>query len=152
MESKEFEKLSISEKLRVPVKDLPKQNKISKGCLSFVIVMGVIIVVAIIFGSNKSNSVKSTGIDSTSLYYYSKVMAQSYVKENLKAPSTAKFPDEEIHIGFNPDSSVVVKIGVDAQNSFGAMIRGNYYLKMKWNKDFKDTDNWSLIKIENESE
>jgi len=91
-------------------------------------------------------------IDSSSLYYYSKVMAKKYVTENLKAPSTAKFTDENIHIGLERDSSVVVKISVDAQNTFGAMFRNDFYLKMKWSKKFDDTDNWVLIDIQNETE
>ncbi len=90
------------------------------------------------------------GIDSTSLWYYSKSFAKDYVKQQLKSPSTAEFPDKDFKVWFEPDSTVTIKCAVDAQNSYGAMIRGNYYLKMKWKKDFKDSDNWTLITIQNE--
>ena len=98
MEKSDFDKLTKQEKLKVPVKDLPKQQKMSKGCLGLLIIVAIIIAIVGVFQNSNNDKVAENlkkGIDSTSLYYYSKVMAQQYVKQVLKAPSTAKFPDEE---------------------------------------------------------
>lgn len=53
--------------------------------------------------------------------------SQEYVKQNIKSPSTAKFPpyDKSYVTRFN-DSTYVVKSYLDAQNGFGAMLRANY--------------------------
>jgi len=149
MKIKDYNKLSKEERKKLKFKDWPKVSQM--GCL-FTVVSILILLIIGLFSGNKINNTKSNGIDSTSLYYYSKEMAKKYVTENLKAPSTAKFTDENIHIGLERDSSVVVKISVDAQNTFGAMFRNDFYLKMKWSKKFDDTDNWVLIDIQNETE
>ncbi|WP_302155060.1 hypothetical protein [Phascolarctobacterium faecium] len=57
------------------------------------------------------------------------VVARNAVKNNLKAPSTADFK-------FGPlitrnKNIVLVRGKVDAQNSFGAMIRSNYKVKIQ---------------------
>lgn len=67
--------------------------------------------------------------------------AEDDVKNNLKAPSTAKFPG---HI-MESDEWVINKNGnrytvssyVDAQNSFGTMIRSNFTVTYEWNGDTK---------------
>jgi hypothetical protein len=154
MDSKEFNKLTRAEKLRVPVKDLPKQSKTPMFVFLGIVALTMTLCVGGRTCSNSestsNDSKKVKGIDSTSLWYYSKVVAKEYVKQQLKSPSTADFPDSDFKVWLEPDSLVVVKCAVDAQNSYGAMIRGSYYLKMKWRKDFTDTDNWTLLKIENE--
>lgn len=56
--------------------------------------------------------------------------AEKEVKKKLKCPSSAKFlPYEEVEVGFDKDSnSYTIEGYVDAQNSFGAMIRNEYYV------------------------
>ena len=76
--------------------------------------------------------------------------AKEYVKKALKAPSSAKFP-------FIDDFAVAPKTDkqgkklkdvwevssyVDSQNSYGAMIRQQWYVKMK-----KNNDSWALLDI-----
>ncbi len=53
-----------------------------------------------------------------------KSVAKELVKESLKAPSMAKFVDAEIID--KRGELYMVKVTMDAQNSFGAMIRGNF--------------------------
>ncbi len=61
-------------------------------------------------------------------------VAEKFVKNNLKAPSTAEFsPLSETSINIFKDNSVWVDGYVDAQNSFGAMIRSKYSVKMIYN-------------------
>lgn len=53
--------------------------------------------------------------------------AQAYVKTQLKAPSTAKFPSLIASYSIARDGDqYTVKSYVDAENSFGAKIRSNY--------------------------
>lgn len=55
--------------------------------------------------------------------------AKKGVKQLLKAPSTAKFCKNDEY-RFNKENGIVTVFGyVDAQNSFGAMIRSNFVLK-----------------------
>lgn len=61
------------------------------------------------------------------------IAAESYVTDRLKAPSTAKFG------GYDPKNVLIVgpckffiSGYVDAQNSFGAMIRNNYYVSLEY--------------------
>ena len=83
-----------------------------------------------------------------SAYFYS----EEFVKRGLKSPSTAKFPDYVMGV---PDMSVIqvlnhhddtytVIADVDAQNSFGAMIRSQYVCKLHYSPK---TGNWTLISL-----
>lgn len=53
------------------------------------------------------------------------ICAQEGVENKLKSPSSAKFP-WELKAVRGPDGNFIVENYVDAQNSFGAMIRSNY--------------------------
>ncbi len=57
------------------------------------------------------------------------VMARAAVENQLKAPSTAKFSNERFTIVENPYCWVIGE--VDAQNSFGAMLRKTYACKLQ---------------------
>ncbi len=73
------------------------------------------------------------------------IISQHFVKEKVKAPSTAQFPSfdfQSIHLG---EGRYKVTSYVDAQNSFGAMIRTNYTAILKYNSgDWADYRNWTL--------
>ncbi|MBA5650873.1 hypothetical protein [Bacteroides fragilis] len=67
------------------------------------------------------------------------------VKSQLKAPSTAKFAtefDKESKYKINDDESVVIQSYVDAQNSFGAMIRTNFRCTVDKYGKVKDLKTW----------
>ena len=65
------------------------------------------------------------------------VESQIAVKKFLKAPSTAKFPDcsfniHEYEIRGSEEENLYYSFGhVDSQNSFGAMIRSDFAVKLK---------------------
>lgn len=61
------------------------------------------------------------------------VHAEHAVKQRLKAPSTATFPScWRYEVRASPDmKTVFVKGYVDAQNSFGAMLRSTFVVKLK---------------------
>jgi hypothetical protein len=76
---------------------------------------------------------------------YAYVMMQSYVKERLKAPSTADFPTRQgkgtKHLG---DCLYQVVGTFDAQNGFGAMIRGRFEGRIRY---FPDEEAWQAVTL-----
>jgi len=72
-------------------------------------------------------------------------IAKHFTLEHLKAPSTAKFPEfynKDVSIYYNDETKVaVVDLYVDAQNSFGAMIRSRFNVKLKNSKG----NTWDLL-------
>lgn len=61
--------------------------------------------------------------------------AENYVKQGLKAPSTADFPSQILSGDWKvnrKDDVVTVSSYVDAQNSFGAMIRSNFIVQISY--------------------
>lgn len=65
------------------------------------------------------------------------VMSQSFVKGKLKAPSTAEFPyssADGVSVAYLGECTHLVNAYVDSQNSFGAMIRTKYVVKLRYNK------------------
>lgn len=61
--------------------------------------------------------------------------AENYVKQGLKAPSTADFPSKVLSGDWKvnrKDDVVTVSAYVDAQNSFGAMIRSNFIVQISY--------------------
>lgn len=73
--------------------------------------------------------------------------AEAYVKERLVSPKTAEFGGQTVSLMPSPSDSICnyTIIGfVDAQNSFGAMVRSEYGAKVRYNKD---EDTWSLVEV-----
>lgn len=70
--------------------------------------------------------------------------AQIFVKDNLKAPATAKFAGlGESRIERLPDGETYkVYSYVDSQNSFGAMLRSKYYVKV-----IVKSDMWKILDV-----
>lgn len=76
------------------------------------------------------------------------VMSQTFVKRQLKAPSTAEFPwitDDQVSISTKPDCVFRVVGWVDAQNGFGAQIRSRYVVDLKYLGD--ETGSWRMINV-----
>jgi hypothetical protein len=110
-----------------------KTNGIGIGCA---VLLGVVLLLGTIsqFFPDKTPSAP-TDFDA---YIYSK----KFVERQLKAPSTAKFCDYDEASVSTADGSFVVTGWVDAQNSFGAMIRNGYVCKLH-----KAGDTWHLDDI-----
>lgn len=73
-------------------------------------------------------------------------MSQDFVKDNLKAPTTAQFPmwtEDNCKTSHNGDHWTVYSY-VDSQNGFGAMIRSEYVAEMTYSPG---RDNWTLTNI-----
>ncbi len=63
------------------------------------------------------------------------IMAQNFVKRDLKAPRSASFSRSNVESG--KDCTFRVTGAVDAQNSFGAMLRTNYSITLQYNAKTK---------------
>lgn len=73
------------------------------------------------------------------------IISQTYVKVVLKAPATAEFPYDNAG-GSIEENRYNINAYVDAQNSFGALLRSNYYCKMDYKGgNWSDINNWDLI-------
>lgn len=94
------------------------------GCL-------VLIVLVVILGMIFSPGEKSDERDWALEAYF---VAQDFVTTQLKAPGTAKFPlstDPAVTITRRDNGAWLISGYVDAQNSFGALIRTRYICSVK---------------------
>lgn len=79
--------------------------------------------------------------------------AHEAVEARLKAPSTAKFPGcvfgaYEHEIRANEQRTVwFVKGHVDSQNSFGAMLRTEWAVKLNRSADEQGNDRWTIVSV-----
>ena len=74
------------------------------------------------------------------------VMSQKFVKKQLKAPSSARFPyitDPEVHAKHLGSGKFRVVAYVDSQNAFGVMMRNHYTCDLQSNDD----NTWSLLNL-----
>lgn len=77
---------------------------------------------------------------------YAYELIKNNVKENLKSPSTAKFPSKkEVKITKNKDT-YIIRGYVDSQNSFGATVRTKYFAEIQQIGKDMDKNNF-LIKL-----
>lgn len=80
------------------------------------------------------------------------IICQLYVEDNLKSPSTAKFAGSvNSSISDLGNNTYETYSYVDAQNSFGAEIRTNFYCKIQYigtpEGDEYLTSNWKLLDL-----
>jgi len=74
-------------------------------------------------------------------------MAKDFVRDRLKSPSTAEFPDSSddgVVVSDNQDGTYDIVGYVDSQNSFGAMLRVKFVCKLGNTND----DNWRLYSLD----
>ena len=122
------------------------KRPVLEACLFLVIVIlvGVVVLLFIIPGS-KSREPNSVTIHE--VYY----MCKDAVSTQLKAPTTAKFPDVlEVRRGKISGTENIYRIQgyVDAQNSFGAMIRTEYFCEIEYlGRDWTDWSNWRIKRL-----
>ena len=131
-----------------------KEYKKGWGCLVWVIGLLILVIGGYLYATNKPKQ-SDTSYPSTSTYKSSSsysssssssyissdqeataiTLAQELVKKELKSPSTAKFPwSFSEYTVSRSGENWIVKGYVDAQNSFGAMIRSNFEACFKMKK------------------
>ncbi len=80
-------------------------------------------IVQVSYNDEASESTRIQIASSTDAYF----MATRFVRESLKSPRSAKFPpDREATVRHLGDNQFVISSYVDAENSFGALIRSHY--------------------------
>lgn len=133
-------------------------KKVFKILLYFIIASMAIGVFVTVFSSEKEQSAEQLEAEKVAekanaeaenielLKSGAYIAAKKLIESSLKAPSTAKFA--QYGYGDNPATVVLqngiysVNIWVDAQNSFGAMLRNKYKVDIKI-----DGENWKLVEI-----
>ena len=114
-------------------------NNLSKNKIDFKnydwkkISYGVLILIFVFVIVLESND---DSYDSNSILAYN--YAKDYVKEKLKAPSTAKFPDtfeKKDHVNNLGNGRYLIKSWVESQNSLGALIRSRWSCKIIFKDD-----------------
>lgn len=103
------------------------------GCLIIVVVAAGGCAAMAAYGSNSDSSRK---VDA-------KVWCEQYVKDQLKAPSSADFSGEATTKGADKDTYTVAG-AVDSQNSFGAKLRNTFSCTVRKRPD---GDTWDLVSL-----
>jgi len=104
------------------------------------VLSGLLLLTLCILAVGSSDNGGKSGPDKIGAF----VMSQEFVKERLKAPSTADFPwYDESFVTDLGGGRFRVSAYVDAQNSFGAKIRSKYTCILK----STDGDTWTLESI-----
>ena len=76
------------------------------------------------------------------------VISRNFIKPILKSPKTADFPMFDCVAVESEENVWVVNSYVDAQNSFGAMIRSYYMVKLQYTGgNSLDSRNWELLDV-----
>lgn len=114
----------------------------------FIVVLLLLIVGKIVGVDNKKNgnpSLQSIPYDEGILKIKMERMAKGLITEKLKAPSTSKFGDiEYTHKG----NDIMMRGFVDAQNSFGVMLRSKWYVVINFTGTTKaDLDSSQKMKL-----
>jgi len=120
-------------------------NILFKQIISLV---GIAVFVLLAFGSTDSEKSSDPNAwkteDNKSMAY---IMMEDFVKQRLKAPSTAEFPgvfDGKLdHVTALGNQTYRIVSYVDAQNSFGAKIRTKFVGEIKQ----MSADRWQLISL-----
>lgn len=102
---------------------------LKKGCLVFVVFFALLGVV----GSLMDDEVVEDENEISDSYAY--FAAKESIKEVLKAPSTAEFADYSDSYIRREGNTFYVDSYVDSQNSFGAMLRKKFRVKIMFNDD-----------------
>lgn len=106
------------------------------GCLSLII---VILTLWIVF-SNCGGGGPSAEHDPIMAC----VMSQTFAKDRLKAPATAKFASyQESQVTDKGNGEYLVSSHVDAENSFGAKVRTKYICRLK----YTGNNRWQMLEF-----
>lgn len=124
-----------------------QKQPITAGKLILTLIVVGLVTSYILAGSDSSSSSstsKTTAVTETQV----NVMAENYVEQVLKSPSTAEFPTLEFNYADLGNNTYQIISYVDSQNSFGAMIRSNWSVILTYNGgDWSNQSNWTLNEL-----
>ncbi len=101
----------------------------------------IVFIGIIMFFGEKDETIEQSNERTCNDHLSALLASQSIVKKNLKAPSTAQFPSsisKDTKIIFVSKCKHFVSSYVDAQNSFGAMLRSTYSMYIEYRPISKD--------------
>ena len=124
--------------------DIERRKKINK--VTYAVIFGILliwtIIIVAICGGDKKPKQDEPFVNATHAW----TIAREIVKDKLKSPSTADFPWNPDGIKMISDSTIMLYGHVDSQNSFGAMIRMQFIIKLKyWGGDWADRQRWQEL-------
>ena len=106
-----------------------KTEKFWAGVVAVIALFSIVSMFYFSWSSPSSSSEPTKAHDPSAIELYAQ--AQGFVRQGLKAPSTAKFPLEPVSVGTDGNGLYQVESYVDSQNGFGAMIRSHWMLNMR---------------------
>ena len=106
--------------------EMERQKKREKKAAKIIFPIAFILAIIIIIATSGEKEPKPITADD--IKQGSKVMTRTIIQEQLKAPATAKFGRE--YVSMKDSVTYVIQNTVDAQNSFGAMIRSEYQVTL----------------------
>lgn len=134
----------------------PKSKRKSNGTnKTILVILGLICVVAVfylywsLFGPIfKGQNLSAAKVTETPSITYKKIEAwticKQFITDQLKAPSTAEFEWADVNkVTIETDDTYSMEIYVDAENSFGTMLRTYLFCRVM---DLGDT--WQLVDVE----
>lgn len=112
-------------------------NNAGAGCLVLIVIAAVLWLIGTLMGGGDDDD-SSGGSDVSSaedLEYGAFDVCTNFVKDRLRAPSTAEFrnyfeDDGEVVVTGGPDTYVVTS-SVDSENGFGAMLRSTFVCQVE---------------------
>lgn len=131
------QKVGTSQPQTQPVK---KKNN---GCLTLLILAVIAIVIYLIVPKPEPTA------NTPDMDFDAYVVAEGRVKDKLKSPSTAEFPNSKTaNIQRGADNIWIVSSYVDSQNSFGAMLRSNWVIRLQFTGDDPERyENWKTLEL-----
>jgi len=114
---------------------------IAGGMYSVALVAGALSL--IMWAYNSLSGDPKAQSDHSSMAY---IQCKDYVKDRLKAPSSADFPFLADRITKVSDNHYIVESHVEAQNSFGVKLRSDYYCDIELVGEYAGSKtSWNLI-------
>lgn len=153
------EKLSASEmkKCSECLAEIPKRAKKCSHCGSkqkgemgakHIVAFVLFAILIVMFFSSGSDNESKPATNQKVSDTQASIMAQHYVEQILKSPSTADFPTFDYSAYDLGDSKFKVVSYVDSQNGFGAMIRSDWSVVLTHNGgNWADINNWTLNEL-----
>lgn len=113
---------------------IERERRQSHIWANLIIVSGALLIVGALIVSCSGSSVKEDVCHGTNAQIGALLVADSFVKDTLKTPSTAKFAhysDDGVSVRETGTCGFTVVSHVDAENSFGAHIRSRYIVDLE---------------------
>lgn len=107
------------------------------------------VVLVLLFAMNMCSSSKEKSVDISDESSMAHIQCKEFVREQLKAPSSADFAFLDYSASNMGGNQFVIRSNVEAQNSFGVKLKNNYVCAVKWNgSNSSDIRNWELLSLQ----